>query len=61
MFECICVTGIDFCKSKPCLKGMCVNLIDKPGYTCMCDNGYTGKHCDKGMYISVCIYRYCIV
>ena len=36
---------IDECHEEPCEHGRCVDGINS--YTCRCDNGYTGEHCEE--------------
>ena len=38
------------CDPDPCFEGQCIEVgrNDLPGYRCLCDNGYTGQHCDAG-------------
>ena len=41
------IADIDDCASKPCQpNGRCIDGVNN--YTCKCDPGYTGKHCEKG-------------
>ena len=39
--------GVDYCASKPCVHGQCVNGMT--GYTCDCDPMYNGQNC-SGKY-----------
>ena len=40
-------SDIDECSSSPCDNGgTCSDFVD--GYTCTCDAGYTGTHCETG-------------
>ena len=41
------VTEINYCSPDPCSNGQCDNLQN--GYLCICEEGYTGKNCDKGI------------
>ncbi len=43
----VTVTEIDNCSPDPCSNGQCGNLQE--GYLCVCEEGYTGKNCDKGI------------
>ena len=39
-------SDIDECAGKPCApNGRCIDGVNS--YTCECDAGYTGKHCEK--------------
>ena len=42
------ITGIDYCRSNPCVKGECSNVRGEPGYKCTCNPGYTGVNCGEG-------------
>jgi len=45
------IVDINECMSSPCVHGTCK---DNPnGYTCTCNQGYTGTHCGTGMYTVV--------
>lgn len=39
-------TDIDECASLPCVHGTCADHIN--GYTCSCEPGHTGPHCQIG-------------
>ena len=39
---------IDECESAPCVFGTCTD--QENGYTCTCEDGFTGTDCDIGMY-----------
>lgn len=40
---------IDECGSQPCQpNGKCIDGVNS--YTCQCDKGYEGKHCDKSKW-----------
>ena len=44
--RCLCFSDIDECASKPCdPNGQCIDGVNS--YTCECNAGYTGKHCEK--------------
>lgn len=52
-YECQCIDGIigsnceinmDECLSSPCIRGVCVDGINK--FTCNCPHGYEGVLCD---------------
>ena len=46
-----CFLDMNDCISNPCLNGAtCTDLVG-PGYTCICETGYTGNHCETGIYI----------
>lgn len=38
----ICDLG---CKATPCMHGKCTDA-GSDGYTCSCESGFSGKHCD---------------
>ena len=42
--DCLCKLGVNVCNSNPCVHGNCSNFI--VNYTCQCNNGYVGKHCN---------------
>lgn len=42
-----CVLDIDECVSVPCVFGTCSDQVD--GFTCTCDQGYSGDVCQHGM------------
>ena len=52
VFYCL-VVDIDECASQPCVHGECEDRVD--GFTCHCDAGWTGKHCDVGKLPSAII------
>lgn len=37
------------CNPDPCDHGTCTNRLH--GFTCRCNTGYTGQHCDQGITI----------
>ena len=44
--SCVRLAEIDECESSPCgAYGICSDELD--GYTCACDDGYAGTHCDE--------------
>ena len=46
---------IDECASSPCLNGAtCEDEVNY--YTCTCDDGYTGTHCETGNCETLDIY-----
>ena len=46
------ISEIDVCSSSPCKNsGMCEYTAD--GYNCDCQDGYTGEHCETGIYCNV--------
>ena len=42
------VTDVDECNSSPCQNGGSCENTDGT-YTCKCDAGYGGKHCEQGL------------
>ena len=46
----ILFTDIDDCVGQPCQNGAsCVDGI--AGYSCKCRPGYSGTHCEQGVYM----------
>ena len=44
-----CFPDIDECASDPCMNGAtCVDRLNM--YTCDCDAGYKGTHCETGTF-----------
>lgn len=41
-------TVTDNCHGNRCNHGRCINAVN--AFTCICDLGYTGTLCDKGMF-----------
>ena len=39
-----CMTDLNECSENPCVRGTCENMAG--GYTCNCDSGFTGRHCE---------------
>ncbi|XP_028160465.1 uncharacterized protein LOC114352902 [Ostrinia furnacalis] len=36
------------CNRKPCLRGICIQIIEDPGFSCMCEGtGFYGQRCEK--------------
>ena len=44
-----CETKVDFCVSNPCIRGICINKVNK--FECLCDKGYKGLRCDTELSI----------
>ena len=44
-----CISVIDYCEGNPCSHGYCESK--QIGYTCTCEEGYEGKHCESGKLI----------
>ena len=42
----VCYLVVDNCVSKPCQHGRCLNYPG--GFTCRCDEGFTGRLCSQG-------------
>lgn len=36
---------VDDCAANPCVNGSCIDAVE--GYSCACDEGYAGTHCDE--------------
>ena len=39
---------IDYCVGQNCNDGVCIDSFD--GYRCDCFKGFTGEHCEIGLY-----------
>ncbi|XP_074620010.1 uncharacterized protein LOC141878862 isoform X3 [Acropora palmata] len=54
-----CGTEMDECKSYPCLRGRCTDLLNN--YSCSCYPGFEGRNCDvdKDIYIDDCVNHTC--
>ncbi|XP_074620014.1 uncharacterized protein LOC141878864 isoform X2 [Acropora palmata] len=54
-----CGTEMDECKSYPCLRGRCTDLLNN--YSCSCYLGFEGRNCDvdKDIYIDDCVNHTC--
>lgn len=48
MFLANIISDIDECANNPCLGGVCNDHINN--YTCICNPGKTGKHCEFGKF-----------
>ena len=46
--------GLDECASNPCVNGKCEDGDNS--YTCTCDPGYTGPHCDQSKLMDLTLY-----
>ena len=40
--------SVDLCDPNVCINGQCLRTLR--GYTCQCNDGYAGTHCD-GMFV----------
>ena len=46
------------CSKLPCKNsGKCVTLYETNSYVCVCNNGFTGKHCEMGKDIKMTTLR----
>ena len=53
-FICFIFIDIDECSSTPCQNGgTCTDAVN--GYSCGCVPGYTGTHCETGLYKHILI------
>ena len=54
------IVDIDECASMPCQNGgTCTDAVN--GYSCGCVPGYTGTHCETGLYKHILIRIACLI
>ncbi|XP_052226587.1 neurogenic locus notch homolog protein 1-like isoform X2 [Dreissena polymorpha] len=58
--HCVPITKADYCASTPCVNGRCDNSMT--GYTCVCDQLYTGQNCSEVDYCAStpCVHGRCV-
>ena len=62
-FGFIAVSSANSCDPNPCQAGgKCVVTNTGIGFWCSCKSGYTGKRCERGVYVYIkCIYTLFLV
>ena len=55
LYNVYCFLGLDECASNLCVNGKCEDGDNS--YTCTCDPGYTGPHCDQSKcMLDICLH-----
>ena len=45
-----CEIDIDQCTSNPCMNGGTCRQLLGSGYSCLCEMGWYGEHCELGLF-----------
>ena len=54
LYNVYCYLGLDECANNPCVNGKCEDGDNS--YTCTCDPGFTGPHCDQSTLMDLTLY-----